>query len=117
MAQQEDFKIDQGSDVAIQLDLQNIDGSKKNLSGYSVAAKLKRTYSTADSDAISFTTSILSPDSDGKISLSLTNTQTDNLNDGLYVYDVEISYFDSDSDQIVERILQGYITVTPSVTI
>ena len=39
MAQYELFKIDKGSDVAIQLHLEDVDGNQKNLDGYSIAAK------------------------------------------------------------------------------
>ena len=35
---------------------------------------------------------------------------------GRYVYDVEISSSDSDSVTIIERILEGQIEITPSVT-
>lgn len=116
MAQQEDFSIDQGADVTIQLHLVNKNGSAKNLADHTVAAKMKKTYATVDSDAISFTPAIVSPAERGIVTLSLTNTQTDALAAGRYVYDVEVSFLDSDSDMIVERVLEGKITVTPSVT-
>jgi hypothetical protein len=48
--------------------------------------------------------------------IALTNTQTDALKPGRYVYDVEISFVDSDGDTIIERVLEGKIEVTPSVT-
>jgi len=116
MAQQEDFSIDQGADVTIELHLVNKNSTAKNLANHTVAAKMKKTYATVDSDAISFTTAIVAPASRGIATLSLTNTQTDALVAGRYVYDVEVSYLDSDSDRIVERVLEGKITVTPSVT-
>jgi hypothetical protein len=48
--------------------------------------------------------------------MSLTNTQTDALKPGRYVYDVELSFQDSSGTTIIERILEGKVTVTPSVT-
>ena len=36
MATYEDFTIDQGADLALQIELVNPDGSKKDLSNYSV---------------------------------------------------------------------------------
>ena len=88
MAQYELFKIDKGSDVAIQLHLEDEDGNQKN-----------------------------APTSDGLVTLSLTNTQTDALKVGNYVYDVELSFVDdSGGDTIIERILEGKIRVSPSVT-
>ena len=116
MATYEEFTIDQGADVAIQLECVDIQGAKKDLTDYSVAAKMKKNYNSGDSDTTSFTAIVASPPSDGIISLSLTNTQTDALKAGRYVYDVEISYTDSASATIVERILEGRIQVSPSVT-
>ena len=48
--------------------------------------------------------------------LKLTNTQTTSLKAGRYVYDVELSHTDSAANTIIERVLEGVITVTPSVT-
>jgi len=38
------------------------------------------------------------------------------LKSGRYVYDVELSFVDSSSNTVIERILEGQITVTPQVT-
>lgn len=118
MADYEDFKIDQGADVAIELHLQEADGSKKDLTNHSATAKMKRSYNSVDSsDIVSFATVIAAPQTDGVLTLGLTNTQTDLLNPRLrYVYDVELSFVDSSSNTIIERILEGKISVSPSVT-
>lgn len=118
MADYEDFTIDQGTDVAIQLDLVEPDGSKKDLTAHSGAAKMKRSYNSVDSDEIvDFTVVVGDPPTDGTLILSLTNSQTDTLNPRLrYVYDVELSFLDSDGNTIIERILEGKIKVSPSVT-
>lgn len=117
MAQYEEITIDQGSDVAIQLDLVDADGAKKDLVAHTVTAKLKKNYNSTDSaDILSFTSIIASPSTAGICTLTLTNTQTDALKAGRYVYDVELSFVDSDNATIVERILEGRIQVTPSVT-
>jgi len=117
MAQYEEITIDQGTDVAIQLELVDNTGAAKSLTGYSVTAKMKKNYNSTDSSDIqSFTSIVASPSTDGIVTLSLTNSQTDALRAGRYVYDVEISFIDSDSVTIVERVLEGRIQVTPSVT-
>lgn len=122
MAHYEDLTVDQGSDLSVELHLINKDQTKKNLTGYSVSGKIAPNYASSDSDKVAFTAIIASPDSDGIVNLSLTNLQTDLLiPKKRYVYDVEISYV-SESDgegnltYIVERILEGQLTVTPSVT-
>lgn len=115
MAQYEDITIDRGSDVAIEMHLVKPDGSTKDISGHTITAKLKKTYNSSDSDTTDFSTAISSA-TQGIALLSLTNTQTEALKPGRYVYDVEMSYVDSDSNTIIERVLEGKIHVTPSVT-
>jgi hypothetical protein len=113
----ENFIIDQGADAAIELHLTNKDGSKKDLTGISPYASIKKSYEDADSDAINFSATVSSPATNGIVSLSLTNEQTSLLNPRLkYVYDVILAYLDSDSSQIIERVLQGNIEVSPSIT-
>lgn len=117
MAQYEEFTIDQGADIAIEIHL--IDPtteSAKDLSSHVVSAKMKKTYNSDSDDTVTFTSIVAEPRIDGIVTLSLTNTQTDALKPGRYVYDVELSYADSDNNIIVERILEGRIQVTPSVT-
>lgn len=116
MSQYEDITIDQGADQTIQLELVDTNGDAKDLSGFSAAAQIRKSYSSSDSDAVTFATSIPSPAADGVLNLTLTNAQTDAMKAGRYVYDVEISFVDSDANTIIERILEGQITVSPSVT-
>lgn len=116
MAIYEEFTIDQGSDVAIQLDLVEDDGSVKNLKNTAIRAQMKKTYSTSSDSATNFTGTIIDPPSSGIATISLTNSQTDNLKPGRYVYDVELYFADSNNITYVERILEGRIQVTPSVS-
>jgi hypothetical protein len=116
MAQNEDLTIDQGADVAVEVRLATINGSPKNLAGYSVAAQIRQTVNSSDSDAITFTSIVADPASAGIINLSLTNQQTMLLTARRYVYDVEISFEDSDANTIIERVLYGNINVNPNVT-
>jgi len=116
MAHYEDLKIDQGTDVAIEIYLVNPDGSKKDLSGYSVAASMATRFDAPAIEKIAFTASVGSPATDGIVSLSLTNAQTNALNPKKkYLYDVGISTIDGEAT-IVERVLEGKITISTSVT-
>ena len=117
VAQYEEFTIDQGADVAIEIHL--IDPttqSAKDLTSFSVAAKMKKTYNSDSADTVTFNSIVADPRTDGVVTLSLTNTQTDLLKPGRYVYDVELLFVDSDGNDIIERVLEGRIQVTPSVT-
>lgn len=116
MAQYEEFTIDKGSDIAVEIHLMNRDGSAKDLTDHTVAAKLKKTYTSDSADTVDFISIIASPATDGVATISLTNEQTDALKNGRYVYDVELSYVDSDGENIIERVLEGRVQVTPSVT-
>ena len=115
MAQYEEFTIDQGADVTIELHLVDKNDAVKNLTGHTVTAKMKKNYNSDSSDTTNFTTLVSNPAS-GVASMSLTNTQTNALKVGRYVYDVELSFVDSASATIVERVLEGRIQVSPSVT-
>jgi len=114
MAHYEEISIDQGADIAIQLHLADQDGSVKDLTGYSFAAKLKRTYNSDSSDTTTFSISL--QQEDGIATLALTNTQTDALKAEEYVYDVKMSFLDISLNTIIERVLEGVVTVNPSVT-
>jgi len=116
MAQYEEITIDQGTDVSITINCTDNTGAKKDLTNFTAYAKLKKNYNSDSDDTTSFSAAIPAPYTDGVITLALTNTQTDALKAGRYVYDVEIAYIDSDGNSIIERILEGRAQVTPSVT-
>jgi len=115
MAHSEDFTIDQGADVTFQLSLTNKDGSTKNLTGHTGKGYIKQNYAADSSTAITFSVAIPTP-TNGILNLGLTNIQTDTMKtNARYVYDVELSHLDSGVN-VIERLLQGHITVNPSVT-
>jgi len=117
MAAYEDFTIDQGSDLALQIELVEPDGYTKDLNGYIVSAKMKKTFRSTAADTIDFTAIVADPADSGVVTISLTNIQTDALSTrGRYVYDVEVSHTASGGETIVERVLEGKIKVNPSVT-
>ena len=114
MATYEEFTIDQGTDVAIEIYCIDENGNTKDLSNYQVQAELKKNYSTTN--LVSFNAVVANPSTDGVAVLSLTNAQTANLEKGRYVYAVQLNFQDSNGDTIIERILEGRIQVTPQVT-
>ena len=84
--------------------------SAMNLTGYSVASKMR---STHDSSTVvgTFTCSI-SNASSGGITMSMTSSTSSAIEEGIYVYDLEIT----SGTSIVTRLLQGEVTVNPEVT-
>ena len=109
MAIKANIVIDQGTDFAAVIDLVDQDGVVYNLTGYTVAAQLRKNYAT--STAYTFIASHNS--AGGIISLSLTNTTTAALEPGRYLYDVEITLT---SSGVITRVVEGVATVTPGMT-
>ena len=103
------FTIEQGTTFNRVLTLQE-NGSAMNLSGYSVASQIR---STHDSSSVVGTISCtVSSAANGQITLSMTNSTTSAIEEGIYVYDIEIT----SAAGSVTRILQGSVTVSPEVT-
>ena len=101
--------IDQGTDFSITVDVTDAAGTALNLTGYSAAAQIRKTYASSAISA-TITTSIAAET--GQVTLSLTDTETTNLEAGRYVYDLNIN---SSSGQKT-RVVEGQATVTPGVT-
>ena len=84
------------------------DGVPIDLTGYTGTSQIRKHYSSSNS--VSFTVQF--NDTSGEVILSLTPDQTNNMTPGRYVYDVEVV----DSANIISRIVEGMVTITPSVT-
>lgn len=116
MATRSDFDIDQGSNVLITMELMNEDRSPKDMTNHVVYGQMKMSYGDDSTEATHFTTMVTNAPN-GEVTLSLTNTQTASLDyRKRYMYDFEVRHYDSDLEFIKERILEGLITINPSVT-
>ena len=103
------FVLDQGATFTRQLTVKD-DGSVMNLTGYSVASKMR---STHDSGTVVGTfTCTISDATAGEITMQMTNSTTAAIEEGIYVYDLEIT----NSAGTVTRLMEGNITVNPEVT-
>ena len=109
MASISNIFIDQGATFTTTVTVTDSNGDAVNLSGYSVAAQIRKTF--LSSSATAFTASI-SNASAGEITISLTDSQTTSLEAGRYVYDVLITA----SGGTKTRVVEGQVTVNPSVT-
>ena len=109
MAANLSLKIDQSATFSSTVELEDENDTVIDLTGYTVRASMRKHY--ASSSATSFTTTIDSPATLGKVTIALTAVQTALLVPGRYVYDLEIEI-----NSVVTRVLEGMITVTPSVT-
>ena len=84
--------------------------SAMNLTGYSVASKMRSTHDS--STVVGTFTCTISNASSGEITMSMTNSTTAAIEEGIYVYDLEIT----SGTGTVTRLLQGEVTVNPEVT-
>lgn len=109
MAIKANLVIDQGTDFQAKIDLTDTDDGAFDLSGYTVFSQMRKNYA-ASSAAATFATQ--HNDDQGQITLSLTNTQTNVLDPGRYLYDVEIV----SGAGTITRVVEGIVTVTPGIT-
>ena len=109
MASISNILIDQGATFTTTVTVTDANGDAVNLSGYSVAAQIRKTF--LSSTATAFTATI-SNASSGEITISLSPTQTTALEAGRFVYDVLITA----SGGTKTRVVEGQVTVNPSVT-
>lgn len=117
MAQYEDLEVDQGSDVKWQVKMLTPDGAPRDLSGYSIRGRVNRSYDADSGDSQTFEANVISPPSDGLFEFMLDNTQTNIMERRRYVYDLEVEFVDGTTGiNIVERILEGNLIVSRSVT-
>lgn len=109
MAIYEDLEIDQGSTFKYEVSLTASNGSAYDLSGHTFAAQMKKNYSTS---TVAATFTVATTGVPGEIQISLTDEQTAALKAGRYVFDILIENSSNEKFRVVE----GIITVTPSVT-
>jgi hypothetical protein len=104
------LKIESGATFSTTITLKNSDDVPLNLTGYTGSCKMRKSY-YSDFNVYSLTISVVSPATDGKITISSTATNTATYKPGRYVYDVELI-----SGATVLRVLEGIVEVTPNAT-
>lgn len=116
MAYYEDIEVDQGASVKYQIQLLDVDGERRDLSDYRARGRLNRSYDADSDEGLDFFVNIDSPPQNGVINFSLTPNETHLLDRRRYVYDIEIEYQEDSDVTVVERILEGKVLVSRSVT-
>ena len=83
--------------------------SAKDLTGFTGTCKMQRTLNLGSltSFTLSFTNRV-----NGKVRISLTNTQTANIADGKYFYELMLT----DPNGVTERVIEGIVIVKHPVT-
>ena len=114
-----DFVIEQGATFSRQITWKDTTGAAVNLTGYTIAAKVRR--KTSDSQPVIALTCTVTNAANGQFTISLTATQTaglpvNNGNDGEKlllpcVYDIEAI-----TGSTVYRLLEGVANISPEAT-
>lgn len=104
-----ELTLEQGANFNTVLDLKDSAGGILNLSGYSVAAQMRKSYYS--NTATSFTMTI-SDAAAGQITMAMNVANTSNVTPGRYVYDILLT----SGSGVKTRIIEGIVTVMPSVT-
>lgn len=107
MAQKINIVIDQGTTFTASFQVLADDGTALNLTSYTAASQMRKTYSS--SSYVAFSTSA---NSTGYVTLTMNSNTTANLEAGRYVYDVELV----SPSNTTSRVAEGLVTVTPQVT-
>lgn len=102
--------INSGSDFSQSFTLEGSDNSALNLTGYQVNAQMRKW--SGSSVAITFTSTIQIPRTEGKILISLSSADTTNIKPGRYIYDIVIT----DSFGLKNRVIEGMVLVREGVT-
>lgn len=105
--------IDQGATWNLEVVYKTDAGVPINLTGYTAALQVRQNYydTTALISLTSPSSGIVITGATGTINITMTAQQTGSLDEGFYVYDLEIT-----SGATVTRLIQGQFTVSPEVT-
>lgn len=102
--------IDQGSDYSTIVTVSSVTGQPLNLTGYTVASQMRKSY---NSSVFHNFTCTVSDAVAGKIQMTLTALATEAIAPGRWLYDVEITEVATSKKQ---RVVEGIVTITPQIT-
>jgi hypothetical protein len=105
-----DLCIDQGTDFETDLDLIADDGTTINVHGYVFNGQIRKAYTSANTSA-SFLFNTADANN-GNVTVWMDSANTANIPYGRYVYDIKMT----DLRNITTRVVEGILTINPSVS-
>jgi hypothetical protein len=102
-----EFVIDANSDFSVTISLTDNNGDIVNLTGYSLAGTIRKSFDSELSFSFNVTTANANT---GNVNVALPGYVSANMDPGKYSFDLNI--YNSNS---CIRILEGVVTITPSV--
>jgi len=109
MAAFSEIVIEQGATFNTTINVEDTAGAAINLYGYTANSMMRKSYYSTSATTI---TSTVTGTANGEVTLSVSATNTASLTPGRYVYDVIIT----SPTSVVTRVVEGIVTVLPSVT-
>lgn len=103
--------IEQGTDFSRTFSLKRSDGSPLDLSNYTFDVKMRKW--TGSAGYISFATTYNANPTQGRLTISLTNSQTGIITSGRYNYDILV---ENTSSSEISKVITGQITVNSTVS-
>ena len=101
--------VDAGSDYSNIITVADINGQPIDLTGFTVASQMRKSYSSCV--AYNFTATIYIA-ADGMVRLQLPAAQSSVIPAGRWLYDVEIT----SASGARTRVVEGIVTITPQIT-
>jgi hypothetical protein len=111
MATTKNLYIDQGATFSTNVQYIDIYKNPIPLTGYTANCQIRKSYGSANAAAILNT--VIYDQTRGNITISLDYGTTANLTAGRYLYDVTATNTNTNS---IVRVIEGIMTVNPSVT-
>ena len=105
-----ELTVDQGTTFETSIDLVGDDGAAINIAGYVFQGQIRKSYYSSNVTA-NLTITTLSNTS-GNVLVTIDAATTANIKPGRYLYDVKMT----DTENIITRIVEGVLTVTPQVS-
>lgn len=109
MAAFSELVIEQGATFSTTLNVEDTAGAAINLYAYTAESQMRKSYYSSSATTIAANVTGVA---NGEITLSMTAANTANVTAGRYVYDVKIT----SPENVVTRVVEGIVTVLPSVT-
>jgi hypothetical protein len=109
MSAQNNLTIDKGTDFIYNIHLIDSSGVPVDISGFTGSSQLRTSYSSNVHMSLNVFVSTVNT---GLITLSMNSAIASTLTASRYLYDLTLT----SSNNVVSRLMEGYITVNPSVT-
>lgn len=109
MAAYTEITMEQGATFSTTINVTDVYNNSVNLASYTAASMMRKSYYTNSFYVID---AEVTNASEGEVTLSVSSSNTSIIVPGRYVYDVTVN----DGANTVTRIVEGIVTVLPSVT-